>query len=50
MNKIKNIIIGTYLFSLLLLSLLIDKIEKFKRKRKRLKFMDKENRNKAKSL
>jgi len=49
-NKIKNIIIGTYLFSLLILSIAINKVERFKRKRKRLKAMDKENRSKAKSL
>jgi hypothetical protein len=50
MNKIKNIIIGTYLFLLLLLSLAIHKVERFNRKRKRLKYMDKQNRSKAKSL
>jgi hypothetical protein len=50
MNKIKNIIIGTYLFLLLLLSVGINKIERFNRKRKRTKFIDKKNRYKAKSL
>jgi hypothetical protein len=50
MNKIKNIIIGTYLFSLLILSIAIDKLQRFNRKRKRLKSMDKKNRPKAKSF
>ena len=50
MNKIKNMIIGTYLFSLLLLSVAINKVERFNRRRKRFKFINKEDRNKAKSF